>query len=138
MEHLNEFVANNWLWIFAWFILLAMIIKSFMSAANDVSPQQAVQIMSHEQGSLIVDIREDNEYQSGHIKESVHIPLSSLKSRVIELEKYKDKSIILGCRSGSRSARAVGILKKHGFAKVHNLRGGMLAWENDNLPIVKG
>jgi len=123
--------------ILMWFFLLGMIIHSFLKSSFDISPQQAVQLMSHETGSLVLDIREDKEYQSGHIKDSIHIPLSALKSRVSELDKYKEKNIILGCRSGSRSGRACGILKKSGFEKIHNLRGGVLAWENENLPMNK-
>ncbi len=137
MEHLNEFVTANWVMILMWFFLLGMIINSFLKSSYDISPQQAVQLMSHETGSLVLDIREDKEYQSGHIKDSIHIPLSALKSRVSELDKYKDNNIILGCRSGSRSGRACGILKKSGFEKVHNLRGGVLAWESENLPMNK-
>lgn len=137
MEHLNEFVTANWVMILMWFFLLGMIIHSFLKSSFDISPQQAVQLMSHETGSLVLDIREDKEYQSGHIKDSIHIPLSALKSRVSELDKYKEKNIILGCRSGSRSGRACGILKKSGFEKIHNLRGGVLAWENENLPMNK-
>lgn len=138
MEHLNEFVTTNWVMILMWFVLLGMIINSFLKSGHDISPQQAVLLMSHESGSLVLDVREDSEYQSGHIIDSVHIPMGQLASRVSELEKYKNKNIILGCRSGSRSGRALGILKKHGFEKVHNLRGGVLAWENDNLPMKKG
>ena len=137
MEHLNEFVTTNWVMILMWFFLLGMIINSFLKSSFDISPQQAVQLMSHETGGLVLDIREDKEYQSGHIKDSMHIPLSALKSRISELDKYKDNNIILGCRSGSRSGRACGILKKSGFEKVHNLRGGVLAWENENLPMNK-
>ncbi len=138
MEHLNEFAQTNWIMILMWFVLLGMIINSFLSASYDISPQQAVQLMSHENGSLLLDVREDSEYQSGHIKDSIHIPMGALASRVDELDKYKNKNVILGCRSGSRSGRACRILKKHGFDKVHNLRGGVLAWENDNLPMNKG
>ncbi len=138
MEHINDFAATNWVMIVMWFFLLGMIIHSFIKASNDISPQQVVQLMSHEAGSLVLDVREDSEYQSGHIKDSIHIPLSKLKSRMTELEKYKNKNIILGCRSGSRSGRATGLLKKNGFEKVYNLRGGVLAWENDNLPMNKG
>ncbi len=137
MEHLNEFVTTNWVMILMWFFLLGMIINSFLKSSFDISPQQAVQLMSHETGGLVLDIREDKEYQSGHIKDSMHIPLSALKSRISELDKYKDNNIILGCRSGSRSGRACGILKKSGFEKVHNLRGGVLARENENLPMNK-
>lgn len=121
-----------------WVFLLGMIINSFLKSSYDITPQQAVQLMSHESGSLVLDVREDSEYQSGHIKDSIHIPMGALASRVGELEKYKNKNVILGCRSGSRSGRACSILKKHGFEKVHNLRGGVLAWENDNLPMQKG
>ncbi len=138
MEHLNEFAQTNWIMILMWFVLLGMIINSFLSASYDISPQQAVQLMSHETGSLLLDVREDSEYQTGHIKDSVHIPMGALASRVSELNQYKNKNIILGCRSGSRSGRACRILKKKGFDKVHNLRGGVLAWENDNLPMKKG
>ncbi len=135
---MNEFVTTNWVMILMWLFLLGMIINSFLKSSCDISPQQAVQIMSHETGSLVLDIREDAEYQSGHIKDSMHIPLNALKSRLSELDKYKDKNIILGCRSGSRSSRACSLLKKNGFANVHNLRGGIPAWESDNLPITKG
>ncbi|MCU7938102.1 MAG: rhodanese-like domain-containing protein [gamma proteobacterium symbiont of Bathyaustriella thionipta] len=138
MEHLNEFVTTNWVMILLWFFLLGMIINSFLKSSYDISPQQAVQLMSHENGSLVLDVREDSEYQAGHIKDSVHIPMGSLASRVSELDKYKNKNVILGCRSGSRSGRACSILKKNGFEKVHNLRGGVLAWEKDNLPMKKG
>lgn len=138
MEHLNEFVTTNWVMILMWVFLLGMIINSFIKSSHDISPQQAVQLMSHEGGSLVLDVREDSEYQSGHIKDSIHIPMGALASRVSELDKYKNKNIILGCRSGSRSGRACSILKKHGFEKIHNLRGGVLAWENDNLPMQRG
>jgi len=134
---MNEFVETNWVMILMWFFLLGMIINSFLKSSYDISPQQAVLLMSHETGSLVLDVREDSEYQSGHIKDSIHIPLSGLKSRMSELDKYKEKNIILGCRSGSRSGRACGMLKKNGFEKVHNLRGGVLAWEKDNLPMKK-
>ena len=137
MEHLNEFVEINWVMILLWCFLLGMIINSFLKSTYDISPQQTVQLMSHENGGIIVDVREDKEYQSSHIKDSIHIPLSALSSRLDELKKYKEKNVILGCRSGSRSGRACGMLKKNGFEKVHNLRGGVLAWENDNLPMSK-
>ncbi len=138
MEHLNEFITVNWVMVLMWFFLLGMIINSFLKSGHDISPQQTVQLMSHEAGGVILDVREDKEYQSGHIQDSVHIPLSSLSSRVDELAKFKEKNLILGCRSGSRSGRACSILKKNGFEKVHNLRGGVQAWENDNLPMNRG
>ncbi len=138
MEQLNIFITGNWLMLLLWVVLLAMIVQSFIKSNYDKSPQQVVLLMSHEKDSVIVDVREDKEYQTGHIKDSIHIPLGSLASRISEIEKHKNKNVILSCRSGSRSGRACGILKKNGFEQLHNLRGGILAWENENLPVTKG
>lgn len=138
MENLNEFVTTNWMMLLMWVLLLGMIINSFLKSSFDMGPQQVVQLMSHEKDVIILDVREDKEYQQGHIKDSVHIPMSQLSSRIDELSKYKSSNIVMGCRSGSRSGRACSMLKRKGFEKVHNLRGGVLAWENDNLPMKKG
>jgi rhodanese-related sulfurtransferase len=54
-----------------------------------------------------------------------------------DLEKHKNKPIIVSCRSGNRSLKGAVILRKHGFATVYNLAGGLQAWERDNLPLEK-
>ena len=87
--------------------------------------------------AVVLDVREDNEYLKGHIINSVHIPLSYLSNRIGELDKHKDKPIIVSCRSGQRSGQACAMLKKQGFENVYNLSGGMMAWQNDNLPVTK-
>ena len=96
----------------------------------------ATQLINRE-NAVILDVREDNEYRDGHIVNSVHIPLSYLKDRLKELEKYKGKPIIVGCRSGQRSSQACGVLKKQGYDAVYNLSGGIMAWKSDNLPLTK-
>jgi len=67
----------------------------------------------------------------------VHIPLSEFKSRLSELDKYKDKPVIAYCRSGSRSFSACKTLKKAGFETVSNLQGGIMAWQSQNMPVSK-
>mgnify|MGYP002642039940 CR=1 FL=1 len=114
MEDINLFVTNNILMIVLWFILLFMLVNSFIKAAWDKTPQQVVQIMNAG-NSLILDVRENQEYQTGHIANSVHIPMSEVKNRLSELDKYKDSQVVVGCRSGSRSSRTCSLLKKNGF-----------------------
>ncbi|HYG32061.1 MAG TPA: rhodanese-like domain-containing protein, partial [Methylophilaceae bacterium] len=63
--------------------------------------------------------------------------LTQLESRVGELGKFKDKPVLVNCQAGMRSAKACGILKKHGFSKVWNLQGGLNAWQQAKLPVVK-
>jgi rhodanese-related sulfurtransferase len=86
----------------------------------------------------VIDVREDSEYKSGHIADSKHIPLGSLKSRLNEIESYKSRPVIVSCRSGSRSAHACGMLAKNGFTSLYNLRGGIGAWQGASLPVTTG
>lgn len=87
--------------------------------------------------ALILDVREDKEYASGHIPKAKHIPLGQLTKRIQELDKHKGKPILVTCRSGHRSARACRTLKKAGFETVFNQAGGIIAWERANLPVTQ-
>ena len=77
----------------------------------------------------IIDVREDYEREIACIDNSIHIPLGELEDRVGELD--KNGNYILQCRSGGRSARAVGILQDAGFVNVKNLVGGITQWARD-------
>lgn len=70
------------------------------------------------QGAVILDVRSKREYQGGHIKGSVNIPVETLGKNLKKLK--KDKPIITCCASGMRSGSAKNILKSNGFAEVHN------------------
>jgi len=74
-------------------------------------------------GGIIIDVRTKGEYQGGHIKGSINIPLNVLSDNISKLK--KDKAIITCCASGMRSASAKGILKSSGFTEVHNGGGWM-------------
>jgi rhodanese-related sulfurtransferase len=76
---------------------------------------------------VLLDVREPDEHAEKNISGSILIPLGSLPDRVGELQPYKEKEIIVYCRSGNRSGKACDFLQKQGF-KVVNLSGGMLAW----------
>ena len=70
------------------------------------------------QGAIILDVRSNGEYQSGHVKGSINISVESLRNNLSKLK--KDKPIITCCASGIRSASAKSILKSNGFTEVHN------------------
>jgi rhodanese-related sulfurtransferase len=133
-----DFIIQN-----IWLVLLVAI-SGFMllgggslfgkiSGINQVGPQEAVLLFNHED-ALVLDVREQSEWADGHIGKARHIPLGQLKTRLTELEKYKDKPIVVVCRSGNRSGSACGAMKKAGFEKMYNLAGGMMAWEQAGLP----
>lgn len=140
MDLYISFVTNNWMLIIALVVILGMLFFNLFGGRlrgyQAVGPADSVNLINHED-AIILDVRENKEYQSGHILNSIHIPQSSLAKRITELEKYKSRPVIVGCRSGNRSAFACGLLKKQGFENVYNLSGGVMAWQNANLPLTR-
>jgi rhodanese-related sulfurtransferase len=84
---------------------------------------------------LLLDVRTPEEFTSGHIGNSLLIPVQELEKRISELEPYRDRTIIAYCRSGNRSGVAAALLGKHGYKAV-NMEGGILQWKKENLPVV--
>jgi len=83
---------------------------------------------------VLVDCRELDEWQSGHIKEAIFIPLSEFQNHLNKLPN-KNVPIILQCRSGQRSMRAAEYLAEQGYTDLTNLEGGILGWAHHGLPI---
>lgn len=134
-----QFIQNNLLLVGLAVVSGAMLLWSFIggkvSGVTQVNTLEATRLIN--QDALVLDVREDKEFVAGHIPKARHIPLGALPERLKELEKFKTKPIVVNCRSGQRSARACGILKKHGFENVVNLAGGIMAWESAHLPMEK-
>ncbi len=99
---------------------------------------EAQWVADHRSGLQIVDVRGPDEYEGvlGHIEGALSIPLDGLRDRVGELS--ASAPTVAVCRSGARSAQAVGILEKAGFAQVANLAGGMIGWNGQRLPQARG
>jgi len=140
MSQLIEFATNHWDLFAALAIILFMMFSgglgSRLRGYKELGPSDSVQLLNHED-AVVLDVREDNEYQEGHILESVHIPLAKLGERMDELENLRQKPIIVSCRSGHRSASACARLRKSGFENIYNLKGGVMAWQNAGLPLQK-
>lgn len=126
---------NIFLKIIVGFLLL---MSSFFAQADVdlVSPKDASALYA-EKKAVIVDVREDDEWNDGHIAGAVHIPLKQLNDRVSELQQYKDTTIITQCAVGGRSAKALELLKAAGFSKVYSLDGGIKAWNKQGLATTK-
>lgn len=98
---------------------------------RDVEPIAADELVQH--GSLLLDVREPDEYAAGHAPSARLIPLGELESRTVELG--DDADIVCVCRSGGRSATAAAFLRDRGL-RARNLLGGMQAWAAEGLPVV--
>jgi rhodanese-related sulfurtransferase len=134
-----QFLQQNWMLVAMAAGSGAMLIWSFigskLTGVEEADTLKATRLYNDD--ALVLDVREDKEYASGHIPKAKNIPLGQLTSRIQELDKFKGKPILVTCRSGQRSARACGMLKKAGFETVYNQAGGIIAWERANLPVAK-
>jgi rhodanese-related sulfurtransferase len=135
-----QFVISNILPITIAIISGVMLLWSFFGnrfrGVKEVDPSGALQLINHKD-AIVLDVRERNEYDAGHVLNSKFIPLGKLKERMGELEKYKDHPIVVVCRSGNRSGTACFLLGRQGFAQAYNLAGGVLAWQKNQLPLEK-
>ena len=136
MEQMSNFIVGHWELFGALAVILFLLARTWFGpgAVNLLMPTEAIQLINHKD-ALVVDVRTDKEYQQGHVMNALHIPLGMLENRIAELQAYKASAIVMVCRSGARSGQAASKLKKQGFVDVHNLGGGMLAWERANLPV---
>ncbi len=101
-----------------------------------VNPSRALQLINHED-AVIIDVRDAAEFKAGHISNAKHISHSELKDRLKELNKFKNKPVLLYCKAGNRAGASGAFLKKQGFDSVNTLSGGLNAWLNANLPVSK-
>jgi thioredoxin len=104
---------------------------------DEVNTVEAKVLVDHIDDLLILDVRTPAEHYKEHIYDSTLIPLHQLSERLSEIEKYKDKDVLVYCRAGNRSTVASEILIDKGFTKVYNMRDGLIGWEKRNYPLVK-
>ncbi|WP_097028474.1 rhodanese-like domain-containing protein [Clostridium peptidivorans] len=101
--------------------------SSEKASFNNITPEEANKRLESEKGIILLDVRTKEEYESGHIKGSMLIPVDNLKAEAENKLKDKDSPIFVYCRSGNRSVTAANILVNLGYKNVHNL-GGINNW----------
>lgn len=103
----------------------------------DELPQEVdVQTVFDIQGQedvYVLDVREQYEYDEKHIPNVTLLPMSEIENRLNEIP--KDKEVIVTCRSGNRSGQVTQFLTQNGFDNVHNMQGGIVAWEEAGFPV---
>jgi rhodanese-related sulfurtransferase len=117
----------------SWYILIAILAAIIAySVFNYFSQRRAVKTITQEEfiegyrKAQLIDVREPNEYEGGHILGARNIPLTQLKTRLTELR--KDKPIYLYCQNSMRSGKAAQILRRKGYQDIYSLKGGFKLW----------
>ncbi|HET20487.1 MAG TPA: rhodanese-like domain-containing protein [Chromatiales bacterium] len=137
---LIDFLQRHWMLTAAavgiLFMLIASEVARFTRKYAEISPAEASRMLSHEE-PLLLDVREINEYREGFLRDARHFPLAQLGGKIDQIAAWKDKPVIVYCRSGNRSGVACNQLAKQGFTRLYNLAGGIMAWKHDGLPVKK-
>jgi rhodanese-related sulfurtransferase len=140
LTQISEFAVNHLYLVAAFVVLLALVVFNEVKIATQrfasLTPANAVQLMNNED-VVVLDVREASETAGGKIAKAVQIPVGAVKTRIAELDRHKDKTLLVYCKTGARSAAACKELGQHGFDKVYSLNGGLLAWQEAHLPISK-
>jgi len=118
------------------FVLLTLLATANLSAKN-ISQDELQTLMKSEDKPLLIDVRTEGEYASGHVPGAINIPHKELEQRLAELSGVKNSQVVLYCRSGTRAGFAKKILAKNGFTNLDHLSGDYIAWNKKGLPLVK-
>ncbi len=100
-----------------------------------ITPLEA-QCLINQVQPLILDVRNQDEFDDEHIKNALLIPIWALGQRLDELHDWKEKDILVYCATGRRSSRAAKLLLKNGFKRVYNMKSGIYGWDDNDLPLV--
>lgn len=116
-------------------LLLPMLSRS-AAGISVLSVTEAVMLMSRK-SALVLDVREPDEFAQGHLQGARNVPLSQLSARLKELEKFRDKPVLVVCERGRRANAAAKLLKEQSFTALNVLKGGMQAWIEAKMPSSK-
>lgn len=137
MAQFTEFLINHWILSGLWLALVITLLYYLNAKAGDaLSPQQTIMLVNREHG-VILDIRDKKAFDVGHIVDAINIPLAKLKERLAELNKFKEKPLVVVCQLGSQSGDAIKTLEENGFTSVSRMKGGMAEWQAQGLPAIK-
>jgi rhodanese-related sulfurtransferase len=130
------FITENIFLLVVAFVSGAMLLWPIVTrrSSNSVDTLAATRMINDTQ-AIVLDVRAPGEFEAGHLPGARNIPLAELAGRLGELP--AERPVIVCCNSGATSARGVGELRKAGREQVFNLDGGLNAWRQAGLPVVR-
>ncbi len=138
-ERFIEFILNHYILALALVVVTYLLIQELFDSAlkkfGFVSPLLAVTKMNNG-NTVVIDVRELDEFNKGHIDSAINLPLSKIKEQISSFDAYKNNQVLIVCQDGTRSATTGKIITKAGHKDVFVITGGMQSWQEDyKLPI---
>ncbi|MBM89395.1 MAG: sulfurtransferase [Gammaproteobacteria bacterium] len=137
MAQFVEFIGNHLVLSTMWVVTLVVIVLHHRkTSASSVGPQKVVMLINRHD-AIVLDVRAKKEFDTGHIVDSINIPLAKLKQRITELKKHKQIPIVVVCKLGQQSGDAAKTLQEEGYEEVYRLSGGLTEWKAQSLPLIQ-
>lgn len=138
LEQVLEFVMNHWALTGVWIVLFILLIRTEGARGGKaLSTLEATQMINKEDAK-VVDLRSKDEFRAGHLPDAINIPAKDMPKRVTELDAFKEQPVILICKTGATAGATGMMMTKSGFTQLFKLQGGILEWQGNKLPLVKG
>ena len=141
LHRLPEFIGNHVLLVMLFVAVIVVFVGSEVSRLfrgyRELTPGGLTQLINRD-NPLLVDLSSSQDFEKGHIPGARHVPLSQFDPENKDLAKVKDLPVAVYCKSGTTSATAAARLVKAGFKRVFWLGGGLAAWQQADLPVVRG
>lgn len=135
-ELIFQFLGEQWVLVVGLMMVLTLLVlHETRKAGPSLSINEAVQLVNSE-GGVFLDIRDAADFARGHITDALHIPAAALAGRSAELEKFREKPVVVVCKMGQSSGPATKTLRSQGFSRAQKLAGGMMEWDAQKLPVV--
>lgn len=115
--------------------LLVLVACQSLPTSGPITNEELAQRMAAGNAPVVLDVRTPKEYDTGHIPGAINIPHTEIDARIDELKKFRNKELVVHCRSGTRAAMAEQSLVAAGFSGVRDLSGHMLQWRADGHPV---
>lgn len=131
------FLGQQWILVGILLALVFLYIQMEIKRGGETISVHQLTALVNRENAVVLDVRENSEYKEGHIIDALHIPYAKLTERLAELEKHKNKPIVIVDKMGQHSGAAGKQLREAGY-QVSRLDGGMTEWRSSNLPVIKG
>ena len=133
-----KFIVDNWMLILIALGSGGMLVWPLLRGANtgSLTAQGAVQLINRER-AVVVDVREPEEFATGHVTGAKNVPLGQLEQKLPATVKNKSLPLLLVCATGARAQRAVATARKLGYEQAQAVAGGLKSWKDANLPVEK-
>lgn len=140
MDRLADYFTNHPLLAGATLLMAILVLGYEMRRRGEgsaaVGPAEAIRLVND--GAVLVDVRSANQFKDGHIEGARNVPGDQIADGGKGMEKFTGKRVVLYCDSGATAGAAARMLMRAGAKDVFSLRGGLAAWRQENLPVVKG